>query len=167
MSDSQDPQKENPQDPQVQEPNVQGPNVQEPNVQEDEQSQFATRAAQYVIHRFPDAVPVQRADVFDAFIAGAEFGYERLGDNFSFVLSNGQHVGRRIRFARIYRRMSLADVAEACGVTRQAVSLWEGGRLFTSEDTLSMLSEVFQIPLSFLKGNRIRIIIEKHKPPNI
>jgi transcriptional regulator with XRE-family HTH domain len=60
----------------------------------------------------------------------------------------GVSLGDRIRRERTKRRMSLRDVAEAIGLSRNAVHLWEVG------DTTKMklanriaLSELFDIPL--------------------
>ena len=36
-------------------------------------------------------------------------------------------IGQRIRLARELRKMTQGELAEACGITRQAVVLWEKG----------------------------------------
>lgn len=45
-------------------------------------------------------------------------------------------IGQRFRLARQALGATLQNVGDACGVTRQAVSLWETGKSIPSNDVL-------------------------------
>lgn len=52
-------------------------------------------------------------------------------------------LGRRLRGAREHLGMSQCDVADALGVTRQAISSWETGRSAPSATQLGELATVY------------------------
>ena len=51
------------------------------------------------------------------------------------------------------RDLSQLDVADALGVTRQAISRWEVGSSFPTVDNLIALSKLYRIPMDMLIGN--------------
>lgn len=55
----------------------------------------------------------------------------------------------RIREARISRGMSLNDLAEGIGVTKQAISKYELGALNISSETLFNISQLLDFPIDF------------------
>ena len=58
-----------------------------------------------------------------------------------------------IKNARIGKKLSQEQLAEACGVSRQTVARWERGDRVPSLSSLERIAEVFSIPLSeFLTG---------------
>lgn len=61
--------------------------------------------------------------------------------------------GERLRDLRQKMRLSQEALAEAVGVSRQAVSKWEAGQSFPDLDKLLQLSGLFQVTLDDLVGN--------------
>jgi len=59
-------------------------------------------------------------------------------------------VGARLRFARNAMRVALQDVANACDVTRQAVSLWETGKTMPNDEMLGRLAEYLGVSRHWL-----------------
>ncbi|MBU5436025.1 helix-turn-helix transcriptional regulator [Pseudoflavonifractor sp. MSJ-37] len=67
----------------------------------------------------------------------------------------------RLTALRKERELSQLDVADALGVTRQAISRWEVGSSFPTVDNLIALSKLYRIPMDMLIGN-----IDAVPPPN-
>ena len=64
-----------------------------------------------------------------------------------------KNVGKQIKNARIGKKLSQEQLAEACGVSRQTVARWERRDRVPSLSSLERIAEVFSIPLSeFLTG---------------
>ena len=62
-------------------------------------------------------------------------------------------LSKQIKNARIGKKLSQEQLAEACGVSRQTVARWERGDRAPSLSSLERIAEVFSIPLSeFLTG---------------
>lgn len=59
-------------------------------------------------------------------------------------------IGLRFRQARKALGVALQDVANACGVTRQAVSLWETGKTVPNDDTLARAAEYLGVSRRWL-----------------
>ncbi len=59
-------------------------------------------------------------------------------------------IGARLRFARKAMRVALQDVATACSVTRQAVSLWETGKTTPNDEMLGRLAEYLGVSKHWL-----------------
>lgn len=57
---------------------------------------------------------------------------------------------RRIRDARIIYKDTLEQLAEKLGVTKQAVSKYENGKMIPSQDVLERMLEVYELPADFL-----------------
>ncbi|MFI4890090.1 MAG: helix-turn-helix domain-containing protein [Steroidobacterales bacterium] len=75
-------------------------------------------------------------------------------------------LGQRIRFLRQARGMSQQDLAEAVGVTKQAVCQWETGRIETMKRTSFLrVSEILQTSPDFLvHGTTRRPAIKLENP---
>lgn len=54
-------------------------------------------------------------------------------------------IGDNIKFYRKKNQLTQDDIAEACNVTRQAVSKWENGKTQTDIQTLSMLASTLEV----------------------
>lgn len=54
-------------------------------------------------------------------------------------------IGDNIKFYRKKNRLTQDDIAEACNVTRQAVSKWENGKTQPDIQTLSMLASTLEV----------------------
>lgn len=63
-------------------------------------------------------------------------------------------IGKRIRETRLSKGYTQEDVANALGITRQAVARWESGAGMPSTANLMALADFFQMPLSDLLGER-------------
>ena len=62
-------------------------------------------------------------------------------------------LSKQIKNARIGKKLSQEQLAEACGVSRQTVARWERGDRVPSLSSLERIAEAFSIPLSeFLTG---------------
>ena len=62
-------------------------------------------------------------------------------------------LSKQIKNARIGKKLSQEQLAEACGVSRQTVARWERGDRAPSLSSLERIAEAFSIPLSeFLTG---------------
>jgi transcriptional regulator with XRE-family HTH domain len=59
-------------------------------------------------------------------------------------------IGLRFRQARKALGVALQDVANACNVTRQAVSLWETGKTVPSDDKLARAAEYLGVTRRWL-----------------
>lgn len=59
-------------------------------------------------------------------------------------------IGARLRLARSAMRVALRDVANACNVTRQAVSLWETGKTTPNDEMLGRLAEYLGVSRHWL-----------------
>ena len=59
-------------------------------------------------------------------------------------------IGLRFRQARKALGVALQDVANACGVTRQAVSLWETGKTVPNDGTLARAAEYLGVSRRWL-----------------
>lgn len=65
---------------------------------------------------------------------------------------NGNDVGNRIRAARGKRRLSQADLARAIGVSREAVSQWEAGRVAQiSAKHAAALAQALEVDVGWLQ----------------
>ena len=54
-------------------------------------------------------------------------------------------IGDNIKFYRKKNQLTQDDIAEACNVTRQAVSKWENGKTQPDIQTLSMLASILEV----------------------
>ena len=54
-------------------------------------------------------------------------------------------IGDNIKFYRKKNQLTQDDIAEACNVTRQAVSKWENGKTLPDIQTLSMLASTLEV----------------------
>ena len=54
-------------------------------------------------------------------------------------------IGDHIKFYRKKNQLTQDDIAEACNVTRQAVSKWENGKTQPDIQTLSMLASTLEV----------------------
>ena len=54
-------------------------------------------------------------------------------------------IGDNIKFYRKKNQLTQDDIAEACNVTRQAVSKWENGKTQPDIQTLSMLASTLEV----------------------
>lgn len=54
-------------------------------------------------------------------------------------------IGLRLRLARSALGVALQDVADACKVTRQAVSLWETGKSMPPTDKLARAAKFLRV----------------------
>jgi transcriptional regulator with XRE-family HTH domain len=63
-----------------------------------------------------------------------------------------RHVGACIRRRRIMLRMSQGELAEAMGLRFQQVQRYERGTNRVSASKLHALSQVLNVPISFLRG---------------
>ena len=62
------------------------------------------------------------------------------------------NLGETIKTAREGRNMTQEDLAERCGVSRQAVSKWELGASVPSPENLALLSELLGVSLEAKRG---------------
>ena len=63
-------------------------------------------------------------------------------------------VGEKLRERRNTLHMTQDEVAEALGVTRQAISNWENGRSYPDIERIIRLSDIYQLSLDeLLKGD--------------
>lgn len=60
------------------------------------------------------------------------------------------HIAENVRALRTRHRMSLEAVAEALGVSRQAVSKWESGESLPDLENCAALARLFQVSLDDL-----------------
>lgn len=65
----------------------------------------------------------------------------------------------RIREARLFRELTQGDVAEAVGVTKQAVSQYETGVITPTTDIIMKLSEVLDFPLAYFSKSYHRELL--------
>ena len=67
-----------------------------------------------------------------------------------------ENIGKRIREARLRRKLSQEKLAEKLGVSFQAVSSWETGRFVPDADHLPALAKALDISLDslFAEGER-------------
>jgi transcriptional regulator with XRE-family HTH domain len=59
-------------------------------------------------------------------------------------------IGIRLRLARAARRVALQDVARACNVSRQAVSLWERGETMPTAQRLDRAAKYLGVSTHWL-----------------
>ena len=70
-------------------------------------------------------------------------------------------LSNQIKNARIGKKLSQEQLAEACGVSRQTVARWERGDRVPSLSSLERIAEAFSIPLSeFLTGGESAAVDE-------
>lgn len=65
--------------------------------------------------------------------------------------------GKKIEEARLARKLSLAQLSEKIGVTSQAISKYENGKIKPSSKVLINLSDVLDFPISFFINNNSSI----------
>lgn len=63
-------------------------------------------------------------------------------------------LGEKIQFYRKNKNMSQEALADALGVTRQSISLWETDQSMPSTDNLLKMSELFNVSIDELRGNK-------------
>ena len=63
-------------------------------------------------------------------------------------------LGEKIQFYRKNKNMSQEALADALGVTRQSISLWETDQSMPSTDNLLKMSELFNVSIDELCGNK-------------
>ena len=64
-------------------------------------------------------------------------------------MGNKEDMGERIRAARLSHGMTQADLAEAVGVKKSTVGMWENGLREPNIDTLEALADVFNVPMRY------------------
>lgn len=65
-------------------------------------------------------------------------------------------IGDNIKFYRKKNQLTQDDIAEACNVTRQAVSKWENGTYLPPADILLIMSDLFKVSINeILSGERL------------
>lgn len=57
--------------------------------------------------------------------------------------------GNRLRKARIYKGISLTDLAKQTDITKQSISLYENGKSIPDFEKISTISQILQFPMSF------------------
>src|ERR1700746_2268508 len=68
----------------------------------------------------------------------------------SAINPTDKHVGSRLRMRRLMLDMSQTDLANALGLTFQQVQKYEKGANRVSASRLQHLSQILQVPVSFL-----------------
>ena len=63
---------------------------------------------------------------------------------------NSVAVGERIRYLRTKNRISIKEMQDFFGISRQALNKWEQGRNLPSIDNLIALSVFFKVSLEYL-----------------
>ncbi len=69
-------------------------------------------------------------------------------------------IGDNIKFYRKKNQLTQDDIAEACNVTRQAMSKWENGDTVPNTDTLKLLSKEFDVSINTLLGEPRKLICQ-------
>lgn len=65
-------------------------------------------------------------------------------------------IGDNIKFYRKKNQLTQDDIAEACNVTRQAVSKWENGTYLPPADISLIMSDLFKVSINeILSGERL------------
>ncbi len=59
-------------------------------------------------------------------------------------------IGRRFRAARVKNGYTLDQVAQRCGISRNAVSRWESGASFPIPEHLAAVAELYRVSLDWL-----------------
>lgn len=76
-------------------------------------------------------------------------------------------LGEKIKEQRIAHRLSQETLAEAMGVSRQAVTKWEADQSAPSSEKLILLAKLFHISLDELIGNEVTSCqVSQNKKPN-
>lgn len=65
-----------------------------------------------------------------------------------------KRLGRRIKAARTYLKLSQSDLAERVGATKQCIQLWEAGKTAPSALYLPALSKAFGVSTDVILGIR-------------
>ena len=72
-------------------------------------------------------------------------------------MGNKEDLGERIRTARLSHGMKQADLAEAVGVGKSTVGMWENGQREPNIDTLEALADVFNVPMSYFVEKEVNV----------
>lgn len=65
-------------------------------------------------------------------------------------MRNGNHINsERLKEARLFRKMTMADLAQAIGINKQAISQFENQKTVPEPITLMKIAETLQFPYSF------------------
>lgn len=74
-------------------------------------------------------------------------------------MATKEDIGLKIKTMRMSRGMTQQDLADAVGVSRSAISMWESGSNEPNFEALEALADVFNVPISaFLdSAQQIRI----------
>lgn len=75
-------------------------------------------------------------------------------------MGNKEDLGERIRTARLSHGMKQTDLAEAVGVGKSTVGMWENGQREPNIDTLEALADVFNVPMSYFVEKEVNV----HRP---
>lgn len=85
-------------------------------------------------------------------------------------------IGEKIRQLRKEKNMSQADLADATGLTKGAIGMYEIGARNPKMETLEILADFFNVDMNFLVGRSVyteivatdeeRIIISKYRALN-
>ena len=80
------------------------------------------------------------------------------------------NLSNRIRTLRSERNLSQGKLAQALGVSRQAVSKWENGTAVPDMENLIQLSELFDVELNYLatgihQPSQTPITVSQPEPP--
>ena len=65
-------------------------------------------------------------------------------------MQNGGKINsERLREARLFRKMTMADLAQAVGINKQAISQFENNKTSPEPMTLRRIAEILKFPYSF------------------
>ena len=64
---------------------------------------------------------------------------------------------KRFRFIRVFRDLSLDDVAKKMGLSKQSLCRYENGEASPKIETLEKMAEVYDVPISFLTEPKVFI----------
>jgi DNA-binding XRE family transcriptional regulator len=71
---------------------------------------------------------------------------------FIFELSEGMHMRRRFKEARLQNNLPIGIVAEKLGVSQQAIRTWENERKMPSVEMLEKLADLYSVTMDYLLG---------------
>lgn len=69
-----------------------------------------------------------------------------------FWLSEGMHMRRRFKEARLQNNLPIGIVAEKLGVSQQAIRTWENERKMPSVEMLEKLADLYSVTMDYLLG---------------
>ncbi|HLR40089.1 MAG TPA: helix-turn-helix transcriptional regulator, partial [Virgibacillus sp.] len=63
---------------------------------------------------------------------------------------NLQHIGKKIKQARLGNKKTQQQIADQCGISKSMLSKIENGQTSSAVATLSKISEALEVPLSWI-----------------